>query len=40
MYIEEKDYNNIGRDALEVVQQSDEQNRLLAEKYAMDFAAG
>ena len=40
MYIELQDYNNIGKDALEVVQQSDEQNRILAEKYAMDFAAG
>lgn len=39
-YIEIEDYNNIGKDALDVVQQSDEQNRILAEKYAMDFAAG
>lgn len=39
-YIELEDYNNIGKDALDVVQQSDEQNRILAEKYAMDFAAG
>ena len=40
MYIELEDYNNIGRDALEVVQQSNEQNRLLAERYAIDFASG
>lgn len=40
MYIEKSDYNNIGREALEVVQQSDEQNRLLAEQYAIDYAAG
>ena len=39
-YIELEDYNNIGKDALDVVQQSNEQNRLLAEQYAMDFAAG
>lgn len=39
-YIEIEDYNNIGKDALDVVQQSDEKNRTLAEKYAMDFAAG
>lgn len=39
-YIELKDYNNIGKDSLEVVQQSDEQNRLLAERYAIDFASG
>ena len=39
-YIELADYNNIGRDALEVVQQSDQQNRLLAERYAIDFASG
>ena len=40
MYIEKTDYNNIGKEALEIVQQSDEQNRRLAEQYAMDFAAG
>ena len=40
MFIELEDYNNIGRDALEVVQQSDEQNRILAEHYAIDFASG
>lgn len=40
MYIELEDYNNIGHDALEVVQQSDEKNRTLAEKYAIDFASG
>ena len=40
MYIDSKDYNNIGKEALEVVQQSNEENRLLAEKYAIDFAAG
>ena len=40
MYIEQEDYNNIGRDALEVVQQSNEQNRILAERYAIDFASG
>ncbi len=40
MYIEQEDYNNIGKDALDVVQQSDEQNRILAEQFAMDYAAG
>lgn len=40
MYIEKTDYNNIGREALDIVQQSDENNRLLAEQYAIDFAAG
>ena len=40
MYITIEDYNNIGRDALEVVQQSNEQNRILAERYAIDFASG
>lgn len=40
MYINKSDYNNIGREALEIVQQSDENNRLLAEQYAIDFAAG
>ena len=40
MYIELEDYNNIGREALEVVQQSNEQNRILAELYAIDYASG
>ena len=40
MYLEEQDYNNIGKEALEIVQQSDVQNRLLAEQYAMEYAAG
>lgn len=40
MYIEKEDYNNIGRDALEVVEQSNEQNRYLAEQFAIDFASG
>lgn len=40
MYIDKTDYNNIGKEALEIVQQSDENNRLLAEQYAIDYAAG
>ena len=40
MYINKSDYNNIGREALEIVQQSDENNRLLAEQYAIDYASG
>ena len=39
-YINIEDYNNIGKEALDIVQQSNEKNRELAEKYAMDFAAG
>ena len=39
-YINITDYNNIGREALDIVQQSDDQNRLLAEQYAIDYAAG
>ena len=40
MYITEQDYINIGEEALKIVQQSKEENRLLAERFAMDFAAG
>ena len=40
MYITEQDYINIGGEALKIVQQGKEENRLLAERFAMDFAAG
>lgn len=40
MYITEQDYINIGEEALKIVQQSKKENRLLAERFAMDFAAG
>lgn len=40
MYITEQDYINIGKEALDIVQQSKPENRLLAERFAEDFAKG
>lgn len=40
MYITEEDYINIGEEALKIVQQSKKENRLLAERFAMDLPPG